>query len=351
MQKFILFLALAMSVSIVNAQENFSQKVKDIAKEIINVKKEEKEILKEEVDAINEKVANNEITAEEGDKRKEAAAERSAERIEERIEVLEEQLENLVENAVEETFDEDADENKVYDEETGDLKINIKPKKQKKNKGEPRTTSQAVFAIAVNTLIEDQDFSTIDNNKFQLSNARAYEFGLSYKTRVFSKSNFLHLKYGLSLRVNNVRPNENQLFVKNGDVTSLMTDTREYTKDVYFRTAQWVVPLYLEFDFTKSIKKDDEIKFRTQKSFRLGVGGYAGVNSRTRQVVHYTDDKIRYEEEATGNFNVNNFVYGLGAYVGYKDVSLYGKLDLNDLFSENSVAYNNLSVGLRWDFN
>ncbi|MBK8623632.1 MAG: hypothetical protein IPN79_18220 [Saprospiraceae bacterium] len=351
MQKFILFLALAMSSTFVNAQENFSQKVKEIAKEIVNVKKEEKEILKEEVDAINEKVANNEITSEEGDKRKEAAAERSAERIEERIEVLEEQLESLVENAVEETFDEDSDENKVYDEETGDLKINIKPKKQKKNKGEPRTTSQAVFAISANTLIEDHDFSTIDNNKFQLSNARAYEFGFSYKTRVFSKTNFLHLKYGLSLRVNNVRPNENQFFVKNGEVTSLMTDTREYTKDAYFRTTQWVVPLYLEFDFTKPVKKDDEIKFSTQKTFRLGVGGYAGVNSRTKQVVHYTDDKIKYEEEARGNFNVNNFVYGLGAYIGYRDVSLYGKLDLNDLFSEESIAYNNLSVGLRWDFN
>jgi hypothetical protein len=352
MQKFILLLATVLSVTFANGQDNFAKRIKEIATEIKNVKSEEKQALKEEIEKINSRLENNEITSAEAGKLKEAAAQKSAENIEKRISVLEDEIETLVEGVVEGAIEAADDKAKVYDENTGEVKFKIKPaKKEKKIKGEPRTTSQGVFAIGVNTLIEDKDLGTIDNDKFQLSNARSYEFGVSYKTRVFARTNFLHLKYGLSLRVNNVRPNDNQFFVKEGKVTSLVQDSRDYTKDAYFRTTQWVVPMYLEFDFTKPKKQDDVLKFKTQKTFRFGVGGYAGVNSRTRQILHYTQDKINYEVRAKGNFNVNNFVYGLGAYVGYKDMSIYGKMDLNDLFGGESVAYNNLSLGLRWDFN
>lgn len=351
MQKFILLLALALSFTTVTGQENLADRIKDLAEQMKNVKIEEKEALKAELEAINAQLENNEITAEKAEELKEDAAEKSAAKIEERVDALEDEMEDLIEKTVEGALEDLDEDKKVYDEESGELKLKIKPKKEKKIKGEPRTTSQFVFGVGVNTLINDKDLSTIDNANFQISNARFYEFGFTYNTRVFAKTNFLHLKYGLSMRINNVRPNDNQYFVKNGDVTSLMEDTREYSKDAYFRTAQWVVPVYLEFDFTKPKKQDDVLKFKTQKTFRFGVGGYAGLNSKTRQVLHYTIDKVKYEESAKGNFNVNNFVYGLGAYIGYKDLSIYGKLDLNNLFGEESLAYNNLSLGLRWDFN
>lgn len=349
MQKLILLLAITMSATFVSGQDNLPDKIKEIVNEIKSVKQEEKEALKAEIEDINQRLENNEISTEEANRLKEEAAEKSAEKIESRVDSLEDKLEAMIEKTVEGALESDEEDEKVYDEDSGELKIKL-PKKEKKNKGEPRTTSQGVFAIGVNTLIQDRDLSTIDNNMFQLSNSRFYEFGFSYKTRVFAKTNFLHIKYGLSLRVNNVRPNDNQYFVKNGDITSLQTDVIEYTKDAYFRTAQWVVPVYFEFDFTKPKKQDDVIKFKTQKSFRFGAGGYAGLNSRTRQVTHYTADKIKYEVNARGNYNVNNFIYGVGAYIGYKDMSIYGKLDLNDLFSGETLAYNNVSVGLRWDF-
>ncbi|MBK8549150.1 MAG: hypothetical protein IPL63_17920 [Saprospiraceae bacterium] len=351
MQKFILLLVIVLSANFSYGQESFSQRIKEIAKEIINVKSDEKEMLSEEIDEINEKIDEKEITAEEGEKLKSEAAEKSAARMEERISALEKELSDLIKEKVESNDSEAEGDDKVYDEETGELKLKIKPGKSKKVKGEPRTTSQAVFALGLNTLIEDKDFGTLDNGKFRLSNSRFYEFGATYKTRIFANSNLLHIKYGISLRVNNVRPDENQYFIKNGESTSLMVDTRDYSKDAYFRTAQWVAPIYFEFDFTKPKRTDDGVKFKTQKSFRFGVGGFVGVNSRSRQVLHYTNDKIKYEENAKGNFNVNNFVYGLGAYIGYRDISLYGKYDMNELFGGESIAYNNVSMGVRWDFN
>lgn len=349
MQKLILLLTLTLFVTFLHGQENFSNRMKEIINEIKDVKQEEKEALKAEISEINKRLENKEISNEEANRLKEDAAEKSSDKIESRVEDLEDEIEDLIEKTVEGALDAEGEDDTEYYEYSGPFQMRL-PKKEKKNKGEPRTTSQGVFAIGINTLIQNRDLSTIDNNMFQLSNARFYEFGFSYKTRVFAKTNFLHIKYGLSLRVNNVRPNDNQYFVKNGDITSLQTDLIEYTKDAYFRTAQWVAPVYFEFDFTKPKKQDDVIKFKTQKTFRFGIGGYAGLNSRSRQVIHYTENKIKYEVNAKGNYNVNNFVYGLGAYIGYKDMSLYGKLDLNDLFSGESLAYNNVSVGLRWDF-
>lgn len=351
MQKLILLLAFLLPLTNINGQENLATRIKELAEEIRSVKIAEKEALKAEIESINARLENNEITTEKANELKEKAAEESAERIEGKVEALEDEIENLVERTVEGALENIEEDKKVYDEESGELKLNLKPKKQKKIKGEPRTTSQFVFGIGFNTLINDLDLSTIDNDKFQISNARFYEFGGTYKTRVFAKSNFLHIKYGLSLRINNVRPNDNQYFVKTGDITTLMEDPREYSKDAYFRTAQWVVPVYFEFDFTKPKRQDDVIKFKTQKTFRFGIGGYAGLNSKTRQVLNFQEDKIKYEVNAKGNFNVNTFVYGLGAYVGYKDFSIYGKLDINDLFDEGSLAYNNLSLGVRWDWN
>ena len=349
MQKLILLLTLTMSVTFLYGQDNFTTRMKEIVNEIKAVKQEEKEALKADIEEINKRLENNEISAEEASRRKKEAAEKSAEKIESRVEGLEDEMEDLIEKTVEGALETDEEEDKMYDEDTGELKFKLKPLKEKKMKGEPRTTSQAVLALGVNTLVQDRDLSTIDNNTFQLSNARFYELGFSYKTRVFAKTNFLHIKYGLSLHINNVRPNDNQHFVKNGNVTSLETDVIEYSKDAYFRTAQFVAPVYFEFDFTKPKKQDDVIKFKTQQTFRFGVGGYAGLNTRSRQVTHYTDDKIKYEVNARGNYNVNNFIYGVGAYIGYKEMSLYGKMDLNNLFSGESVAYNNVSVGLRWD--
>ncbi len=52
-----------------------------------------------------------------------------------------------------------------------------------------------------------------------------------------------------------------------------------------------------------------------------------------------------------GDFNTNNFIYGLSAYVGFSEISLYVKYDLNPLFTNNPIKQNNISLGVRFDFN
>jgi hypothetical protein len=52
-----------------------------------------------------------------------------------------------------------------------------------------------------------------------------------------------------------------------------------------------------------------------------------------------------------GDFNVNDFIYGVSAYLGFSETSLYVKYDLNPMFADNAVKQNNVSLGVRFDFN
>ena len=74
-------------------------------------------------------------------------------------------------------------------------------------------------------------------------------------------------------------------------------------------------------------------------------------NIKSKQIIKYDLDGYETVEKTKGDFNVNSFVYGLSTYLGYKSTSLYLKYDLNPLFKDNTVKQNNISLGLRFDFN
>ena len=103
--------------------------------------------------------------------------------------------------------------------------------------------------------------------------------------------------------------------------------------------------------FSKSKEIDGKRYFKTHDSFRLGVGGYFGTTIKSKQITTYDDDNFKSREKIKGDFNVTQFVYGLSTYVGYKSTSLYLKYNLTPMFTDNAVKQNNVSLGVRFDFN
>ena len=89
---------------------------------------------------------------------------------------------------------------------------------------------------------------------------------------------------------------------------------------------------------------------KSQKSVKLGLGGYAGINTRTKQIEEYSANGQRVEKSTRGDFNTNKLIYGLSAYLGYGEVSLYTKYDINPLFTDNALKQHNISLGIRFDF-
>ena len=72
---------------------------------------------------------------------------------------------------------------------------------------------------------------------------------------------------------------------------------------------------------------------------------------KSKQILKYEADDIKVKEKQKGDFNVSDFTYGLSAYLGYGQTSLYVKYDLNPMFKNNNIDQNNVSLGIRFDFN
>ena len=323
-----------------SAQETFEERVSGIAKNIEKITKQQKDSLKIEVEQINQLLDKKEISSEEAAKRKEELAEKRAERIEKLVEIEEEKLSQLVEDKV---------EGKIAADTINKFKFSFGTRDsiKKQERSYRRTTSQFVFALGVNRLVTDDK---IDNENFKWR-SDFYEWGVAWNTRVFKNNNLLHLKYGLSLQYNNLRAENNKMFATTDDGKTILVDSGRDLDMSRFRFVNLVVPMHLEFDFTKKQTNGDRTYFPTHKSVRLGIGGYAGVNVKEKQILRYSEEGHDVKQKQKGDFNVNDFVYGVSAYLGYGEVSLYAKYDLQPVFQNNAIDQNNLSLGIRFDFN
>ena len=203
-----------------------------------------------------------------------------------------------------------------------------------------------MFAIGFNNaIIEGQDF---DDSPYKLGGSGFIELGYAWKTRIFDNTNFWRLKYGFSFQWNKFDIKDNQYFVNtDGDVT-LQEFPVELNK-AKFRTTNLVFPVHLEFGPSKKIEKEDYFRYSTRNKFKIGLGGYAGLNIGSMQKLKYKEDGNRIKDKQRGGFEVNEFVYGLSSYLAWGDTALYVKYDLNPLFKDQAFDQNNISVGLRFD--
>lgn len=338
MRNFIISLALLCAFTTA-AQETFEKRAKAIAQKIDEITKEEKDALKEEVEAVNEQLAAGTITSAEAEQRKTELAEKRAANIETRTAEVQTELDQLIQDRI---------EGKVKDQDTLKIGFTWVRKDKKDRKGESRTTSQAVFAFGLNNLVTNE---SIAHSDYKVWGSHFYEWGFTFNTRLMKDHNLLHLKYGWSIQYNNLRATDNRIHVEDGDQT-LLVESPIDLRESRFRNVNLVLPLHLEFDFTKKKFDGDKAYFRTHESFRIGIGGYAGANIKTKQILRFEDeDGNKVKQRTKGDFNVNDFVYGLSAYVGYESISLYVKYDLQPIFKDNPVDQNNISFGLRFDLN
>lgn len=343
MQKIIFYVVVSLCflVSKSTAQETFEQRAKTIAQSIASITKEEKQALKDQVDDINKQLEMGKLTQAQADTMKIDLANVYAKKIEERVAIEQEKLNLLVQEKVEGKL-KDSTSTKIKHSFSipGGFDVHDKTK---------RTTSQFVLAFGANNLVTN---GAVANSDFGYLRSMFYEWGITGRTRLGKETSPIHFKYGFSFMYNILHATDNRYFVDNGNATVLETfpvalkDNCSYFKNVYV-----TIPLHLEFDFSKKGEVDGKMYRKSHQGFRFGVGGFAGYNTNSKQFLSYEIDDYKVCEKQKGDFNVNDWTYGLSAYVGYKCTSLYFKYDLNPVFENNSVNQNNVSLGIRFDLN
>lgn len=347
MNKIILYISIAI-ISVAGkliAQEKtktFETRAKEIAQNITTIKTEEKKALKEEIEAIDKQINEGKITKEKGAEIKAKFAAERASNIETKVAAEEAKLRGLVNEHVEEV---------VGDSLKGKYSISIqggyKNGKKYANTSEKRTTGQTVFAFGANNVLSDGNLAHSD---FYFLRSNFYEWGYTWNTRLYNQSNLAHFKYGFSVMYNELNPTQNRIFATNGQSTGLVNFNGDL-KMSKLRNVNLVFPMHFEFDFSKTKTVNDKKIFHSHKGLRLGIGGFAGFNLKTKQKICYEIDGNEVTEKTKGDFNVNDFVYGVSSYIGYKQTSLYVKYDLNPVFADNAIKQNNISMGIRFDWN
>tara|TARA_R100000935_G_scaffold44696_2_gene67583 strand:+ start:1698 stop:2762 length:1065 start_codon:yes stop_codon:yes gene_type:complete len=316
--------------------------------EVVN---QEKDALKQEVETINKQVETGSITQAEADRLKQQAAEKRALNIENRVAIIDNKIALIERNG---TLNEERGKNYIRigigeDRTTGDswLGIRIKEKDSVTRKYDRRTSSQLVFSFGLNNAIIDGQ--SLDDSPYKIAGSRYAEFGLAWTTRVFKESNWLRFRYGVSFQFNGLKPTDNRYFVDTGAQTELQDFGQDLDKSK-FRMDNVVIPVHFEIGPSKKTEKEDYFRYNTNTSFKIGFGGYAGVNMSTRQKLKFDDGDEDVKQKLKAGYNTNNFIYGLSGYIGYGDISLYAKYDLNTIFKDNPTEQRNVSLGVRWDW-
>lgn len=352
--KFLVVIALVFAGQQMTAQETKNQDQIDRLKaQREYIENSEKDALKREVEAINERLDNDEISLEEATQLKKELAEKHALNIENRLAIIDNRIALLERN---EHVDYDTGANlegfvleigKNEDSDVYDIgSIYIGPhEKRKPRVYDRRTTSDLVFAIGFNNaIIEGQ---SLNDSPYKIGGSGFVELGWAWKTRVFKNTNAMRIKYGLSFQWNKLDIKDNLYFTETNDVVTLEEFPINLKKSK-FRTTNLVVPIHFEFGPSKKIEREDYFRYSTYRKFKIGVGGYGGFVLQSLQKLKYTEDGQKQKDKFK-NYNTNNFVYGVSGYISWGNVGIYAKYDLSTIFKNQAIDQNNISLGIRFD--
>ncbi len=365
MKRILLILVLFSTTVAMSQEKTFEKEVSKISKRIEQITKSQKDSLKTKVVNINKRFEKGEITKTTADALKKEVAAYHARQIEKKVGEQERLLQLLVQDKTNGKIA--SSDELTKDDEVNTFSIGNKTFKftvngedhkyddsrretrwKRKNKRNRSTTTQFIFAGGVNNVLNDGQIETLEDSEYKFWQSHFYEVGFTWKTRFAKEASQLYYKYGVSFLWNNLRLDNNQYHVKNGDITEIQTFSDQLSES-RLRHVQMNFPMHLEWDFSRNRKYEDGfVRDRTNESIRIGVGGFVGFKLGTRQYLEFknsegVDEKIVQKD----NFNMNTVNYGLSAYVGYRSTSLYVKYDLNPLFKNTETR--NLSMGIRLD--
>jgi hypothetical protein len=79
----------------------------------------------------------------------------------------------------------------------------------------------------------------------------------------------------------------------------------------------------------------------------VGLGGFVGFNLLNTQKLKFDDGRRDEKLKQRDDFNTNNLLYGLSAYLGWETFSIFAQYNLNPIFADNVRDLNNFQIGVR----
>ncbi|MCK5824352.1 MAG: hypothetical protein KAG96_02980 [Ichthyobacteriaceae bacterium] len=166
-------------------------------------------------------------------------------------------------------------------------------------------------------------------------------FSFNGKTRMFGNKSVMYIKYGLGLKWANYVVKGDYLLKKNeGKPTYSHDDIERNLLYSGIRNLYMELPVMFQLDFSEK---------KTDKSFKIGIGAYAGVRWYTWQTLTYKDKYGDFTKATVRNrFFVNPFNYGVQSEIGYKSISIFTQYNMSNFFDKNeNYDYTALKFGFK----
>lgn len=176
--------------------------------------------------------------------------------------------------------------------------------------------------------------------------SKSFELGIYNNFRLRKNNNRLHLNFGLSWLYQSFKIRGNYYYDRQGGDTQLVPYGQELTKSK-FRLHYLLLPVDLEWDFSKDGVHRNTSYFQNHENLYFGVGAFVGLLLDANQKVNYQQQGDTYKTIMRKDINVNLWTYGLSAHIGVKGWSLYARYSLAPLFTGNTTSEYPFMIGIR----
>lgn len=158
-------------------------------------------------------------------------------------------------------------------------------------------------------------------------------------SQIGGKKSPFYIVSGLEFAFNNYMFDKN-VIIQDIDDETVFTKIEDisYEKSK-LATSSVNIPLMPMLKFKRANGKD---------GFHIGAGGFAGYRLGSHSKLKYEREGNTTKDKDRGSFNLSDFQYGATGVIGYNNLTLFVKYNMNDMFKENrGPQVNVISFGLR----
>lgn len=295
-------------------------------REIVN---QEKANLDAEIQKVDKELAENKITKEEANERREELAITSSDLINERIQAVNFDLDELIKKQVAFSI------LNGNDAETVPTKSDL----EKKHRATHNITGYIGYGFMG---FSEKQNEELDN---RLGFANNFELGLTYNKQ-FNRQSPWSLKSGMVFSWRTIRLDDDYKFVRDADGNTGLIHNETQLDKSKLRGSYLVVPLGLQYTFGKNVTIDDFTYYK-EKDIAITANVYGGVKLANNNIVK--GDNVSFRDKK--DYNLNPFIYGAQLTFKINSVNIYARKEFSNYFDKNTFDDRKMfQVGINFGF-
>jgi len=338
-------LLLALLSSFATAQTTLDIHMKSYTDKVNDIVRIEKWNMKSETDKIDEAFSAGKITKAEQIAQKEAVSKKYETIINDKIENERTQLDQITKTAV---------TNSVYSTPRDTLKnqvvlgpggLSVSIKKKNKSPKEYINQSSVSVGYAFANLTRDKgSFNPFENDsEMRIGNSHSVEVQFRKDRQLGSFTSPWILRYGLAYRTDTYMPKRPQVFVQENSQLFLENFEEGRLKRSKLRNVYLTLPIEFQLYLNPKYTEYDGKQYLDvrKKMWKIGVGAYAGINTRSIVKVKYYNETDNFKKyDYTLDDGVNAFLFGGKFSLGYGGITLFIKKDFTPIFNNKALLPN-----------